>query len=179
MKTSTRLRVYQMIGYLTAPPREVVFSPHQPRPRRLLFLFPIQNQLVAESRYVARRLQRYLHRNTICLAISNLYRDRISCPLHSTFYFPMHPDDPTRIQMDVMLARFRNQAFDAVINLDPELNFQIARVMSVIDTPRRIGLSGPYADDLYNIHIYADPDQPLRKAYAQMLKLCDLGTPGG
>lgn len=141
-------------------------------------MFPLQKQLLAESRYVVRRLQRYLGRNEIYLAISSIHRDLISCSSHSAFYFPMHPNDPTRIQMDVMLARFRNQTFDAVINLDPELNFQIARVMSVINSSRRIGLSGPYAEELYNIHIHADPNQPLSKAYAQMLKLCDLGPPG-
>jgi hypothetical protein len=80
--------------------------------------------------------------------------------------------------MDVMLARFRNRSFDAVINLEPELNLQMARVMSVIRTPRRIGFTGPYADDLYNIQIHADLEGGLEGAYEQMLTLCNIGFTG-
>ncbi len=177
MKTSTRFRLYKTLGYITPPPQEVVFSLQNTPPRRLLFLFPLHKQRLVESRYIARRLQKHLQHNTIDLAISNAHRDLISCPLHAAFYFPVHPDDPTRIQMDVLLARFRGQPFDAVINLEPELNLQLARVMSAVRTSRRIGFTGPYADELYNIQIQADPNGRLHKAYEQMLQVCDLGPP--
>ncbi|GAI82195.1 unnamed protein product, partial [marine sediment metagenome] len=116
MKTSTQLRLYQTFRYITAPPREVVFSPQNP-PQRLLFLFPIQREWLDKSIYVFQRLKGHLLDNLICLAIATTYRDIVAGPISSTFYFPMIPDKPSRIQMDVILARFRDQSFDAVINL--------------------------------------------------------------
>jgi len=178
MKTSTQLRLYQTFRYITAPPREVVFSPQNP-PQRLLFLFPIQREWLDKSIYVFQRLKGHLLDNLICLAIATTYRDIVAGPIRSTFYFPMIPDKPSRIQMDVILARFRDRSFDAVVNLEPELNLQMARVMSVIRAPWRIGFAGPDADYLYNIQIRADLDDGLEGAYEQMLKLCDLGQPDG
>ncbi|UCD38102.1 MAG: hypothetical protein JSW54_01040 [Fidelibacterota bacterium] len=177
MKTSTQLRFYKAFGYIKTPPREVVFSPQNPPPRKLLFLFPLQKESLLESRYVIQRLERYLHHGTIYLAIASIFRDLISCPPSSAFYFPVLTGDPLRIRMDVMLARFRGQDFDAVFNLDPELNFQLARVMSAVNTSRRVGIAGPHADELYNIQIHLAPDRRLKKAYAQMLKICDLDPP--
>ncbi|UCH62959.1 MAG: hypothetical protein JSU77_00420 [Fidelibacterota bacterium] len=175
MKAITRLRIYKTFHYITAPPQEVIFSPLEPRPQRLLFLFPIKKEWLAESRYVFQRLKRHLPDNPIQLAVASTYRDQIAGPIRSTFYFPMTPDRPSRILMDVMLARFRDRSFDAVINLEPELNFQMARVMSVIRTPRRIGFTGPYADDLYNIQIHSDFEGGLEGAYEQILSLCNIG----
>ncbi len=175
MKTNTRLRLYRTIRYITGPPREVVFSPPEPRTQRLLFLFPVQSEWLAESIYVFQRLKYHLLDNPIFLAIPATYRDQIAGPARSTFYYPMIPRRPSRIQMDVMLARFRNRSFDAVINLEPELNLQMARVMSVIRTPRRIGFTGPYADKLYNIQIHADLEGGLEGAYEEMLTFCNIG----
>lgn len=177
MKASILLRLYKTFRYITAPPREVVFSPQNPPPQRLLFLFPIQREWLDKSIYVFQRLKAYLPDNPICLAIATMYRDIVASPIRSTFYFPMVPDKPSRIQMDVILARFRDRSFDAVINLEPELNLQMARVMSVIRAPWRIGFAGPDADYLYNIQIHTDLDGGLEGAYEQMLKLCDLGLP--
>lgn len=78
--------------------------------------------------------------------------------------------------MDVILARFHNQLFDTVVNLEPELNFQIARVMSVIKAPRRIGFIGPHADSLYNIQIQTDLSSSLNGTYEQILALCNIGN---
>jgi len=77
--------------------------------------------------------------------------------------------------MDVILARFRNQRFDTVVNLEPELNFQMARVMSVLKAPRRIGFTGPHADSLYNIQIQTDFNSSLNGAYEQIITLCNIG----
>ncbi len=175
MKTNTRLRLYKTFRYITAPPWEVVFSPLEPWPQRLLFLFPVRREWLAESVYVFQRLKYHLLDNPIHLAVAGTYRDEITGPIRSTFYYPMTPNRPSRIQMDVMLARFRNRSFDAVINLEPELNLQMARVMSVIRTPRRIGFTGPHADDLYNIQIHTDLEGGLEGAYDQMLTLCNIG----
>ncbi len=179
MKTSTQLRLYKTFRYITAPPREVVFPPQNPPPQRLLFLFPIQREWLDKSIYVFQRLKGHLLDNHICLAIATTYRDIVAGPIRSTFYFPMVPDKPSRIQMDVILARFRDRSFDAVINLEPELNLQMARVMSVIRAPWRIGFAGPDADYLYNIQIHSNLNDNLEGAYEQMLKLCDLGLPDG
>ena len=178
MKTNTRLRLYKAIRYITAPPREVVFSPPEPPTQRLLFLFPVQSEWLAESVYVFQRLKAHLPDNPISLAIAATYRDQITGPIRSTFYYPMIPHRPSRIQMDVLLARFRNRSFDAVVNLEPELNLQMARVMSVIRTPRRIGFTGPYADALYNIQVHTNLEGGLEGAYEQMLTLCNIGFTG-
>jgi len=176
MKTSTRLRLYKTFRYITAPPGEVVFSTSKPLVQRLLFLFPIQKERLDESIYVYQRLNGHLLDNPIYLAVAAIHRDIIASPVRSTFYFPVIPDKPSRIQMDVMLARFRNQSFDAVVNLEPELNLQMARVMSVIKAPRRIGFAGPDADELYNIQVHTDLNGSLKGAYEQMLELCSLGS---
>jgi len=175
MKTNNRLRLYKIFRYIKAPPQEVVLSSPEPQVKKLLFLFPVRREWLAESVYVLQRVKGYLLDNPIFLAVPAIYRDQIVGPIRSTFYFPMTPNRPSRIQMDVMLARFRNRSFDAVINLEPELNFQMARVMSVIRTPRRIGFTGPYADDLYNIQIHSDLEGGLEGAYEQMLSLCNIG----
>ena len=176
MQTSTLLRLYKSVGYIKQPPREVVFSSERPPANKLLFLFPLREEALRESRYVVQQLKKYESIGNVYLAIANIYRDMIPFPVSSAFYFPVRPDDPPRLRMDVMLARFRNQTFDAVFNLDPEVNLQVARILSVIRTPQRIGFTGPYADELYNIQVHIAPDQRLRRAYAQMLELCDLGS---
>ncbi len=78
--------------------------------------------------------------------------------------------------MDVILARFHDQLFDTVVNLEPDLNFQLARVMSVIKATKRIGFTGPYADSLYNIQIQTDMNSSLNSAYDQILTLCNIGN---
>ncbi|UCH09815.1 MAG: hypothetical protein JSU61_11460 [Fidelibacterota bacterium] len=176
MQISTLLRLYKSVGYIKKPPREVIFSAPNPPSSRLLFLFPLREETLRESRYVVQQLKKYEPGRNVYLAIANIYRDIIAYPVSSAFYFPVQPDDPPRLRMDVMLARFRNQTFDAVFNLDPEVNLQVARVMSVIKTPQRIGFTGPCADELYNIQVHIAPERRLKQAYAQMLQLCDLGS---
>jgi hypothetical protein len=176
MQTSTLLRLYKSVGYIKEPPREVVFSALHPPASKLLFLFPLQKEALQKSRYVVQQLKKYEPCDNVYLAIANIYRDIIPYPVSSAFYFPVRPDDPPRPRMDVMMARFRNQSFDAVLNLDPDVNLKVARILSVIKTPQRIGFAGPYADELYNIQVHIAPDRRLKQAYAQMLKICDLGA---
>ncbi len=178
MKTSTWLQLYKTFGYIKGPKEAVVFSCKEPPPKRLLFLFPVGRELFDESLYVFRRLKNHLLGNPIYLAVSAAYRDLLAGPSRATFYFPVQPNNHTRIQMDVMLARFRNQAFDVVINLDPVLNLQMARVISVTHSSWRIGFAGPHADSLYNIQIQVEIDGPLEKAYDQILGLCQIGAAG-
>ena len=127
-----------------------------------------------ESRPTFRRLSGFLQRNVIDLAVANIFRDELNDSRRSIFYFPMVQEEPPILRLDVLLARYRNESFDAVINMEPELNVQLARVISVIETPRRIGFAGPYADSLYNIQIHPRSGDRLRKSYSQMLELCDL-----
>ena len=174
MKAGTRIRLYKSVGLITSPPSEVVFSPEQPQPRRLLFIFPLQRKPFMESRPTFRRLSGFLQRNVIDLAVANIFRDELNDSRRSIFYFPMVQEEPPILRLDVLLARYRNESFDAVINMEPELNVQLARVISVIETPRRIGFAGPYADSLYNIQIHPRSGDRLRKSYSQMLELCDL-----
>lgn len=177
MKITTWFKIYKTIGRITSRPREVLFSLSYPQPKRLLFLFPLLKEHFDESLYILRRLERHPGA-TILLAIPMLFRYRIPTPSHQIFYFPFMKEKLTKVQLEVLLARFRYDIFDAVINLDPHLNLGMARAMSMIQAPKRIGISGPGADDIYNIQIQTQPSSPLRAAYDQMLNLCDLGPLG-
>ncbi|MFC1619305.1 hypothetical protein ACFL45_05105 [Candidatus Neomarinimicrobiota bacterium] len=112
----------------------------------------------------------------IFFAIAENYRDIIVCSPRYAFYFPVIHSDPIKMRMDVMLVRYRGQQFDAVFNLDPELNPQTARVVSTIKTTRRVGFAGPLADVLYNIQIQTVDHGNLMRSFAQMLELCDLNV---
>ena len=177
MGITTWLKFYKTIGWMSSRPREVLFSPGYPQPKRLLFLFPILVEYFDESIYILRRLERHPGA-TILLAIPSLFRDRIPTPSHQIFYFPFLKGKLSKVELEVLLARFRYDSFDAVINLDPHLNLGMARAISMIRAPKRIGVSGPGADDIYNIQIQTQPSRPLRAAYDQMLNLCDLGPLG-
>ncbi len=176
MEITTWLKFYKTIGRITSRLREVLFSPSYPQPKRLLFLFPLLEEHFDESIYILRRLERHPSA-TILLAIPMLFRGRIPTPSHQIFYFPFMKEKLSKVQLAVLMARFRYDTFDAVINLDPHLNLGMARAMSMIQAPKRIGVSGPGADDIYNIQIQTQPSSPLRAAYDQMLNLCDLGPP--
>ena len=162
---------------MSSRPREVLFSPGYPQPKRLLFLFPILVEHFDESIYILRRLERHPGA-TILLAIPSLFRDRIPTPSHQIFYFPFIKEKLSKIQLEVLVARFQHDTFDTVINLDPLMNLEMARVISLIRAPKRIGVAYPGADEIYNIQIQTQPSSPLRAAYDQMLNLCDLGSLG-
>ena len=137
-------------------------------------LFPLIEDHLHQCRIVVDQLQEHLDSGRIFYAIAENYRDVFKCPPQYAFYFPVIHDAPFRLRMDVMLARYKGQHFDAVFNLDPVFNLQIARVMSAIKTSRRIGFTGPLSDVLYNIQIQAIDQTNLAKSYEQMLALCDL-----
>ncbi len=175
MIMTTRFRLYKALGYITSAPRGVEFSLRQPQPRNLLFMFPLQKEHIEASRFLFKKLMQHVKRDLIRVAVADTFRDDLSGPREVVFYYPLLQQSPPVFDLDVMLARFRRETFEAVVNLEPELNVQLARVISVIETPRRIGFSGPFADILYNIQIHPRSNGRLRKSYAQMLKLCDLG----
>jgi hypothetical protein len=174
MKIETRLKLYRALGLIKAAPKKVSFSQAQPLPRKILLLFPLNEDHVHQCQIVVDQLQEYLDSGRVFYAIADNFRDVFKCPPQYAFYFPVIPDTQYRLRMDVLLARYKGQQFDAVFNLDPLFNLQMARVMSVIRTPRRVGFTGPLADILYNIQIQVKDRNNLEKSYHQMLALCDL-----
>jgi hypothetical protein len=154
----------------------VSFTPSDPPPAKVLLLFPLQVDHLHQCQYVVERLRESMDSGNIFFAIAENYRDIIVCSPQYAFYFPVIHSDPTKMRMDVMLVRYRGQQFDAVFNLDPEFNPQMARVMSTIKTTRRVGFAGPIADVLYNIQIQTVDHSNLVRSYAQMLELCDLNV---
>lgn len=158
-------------------PPEVRFSADEPPPRRLLFLFPTDADRFQASLRVFRHLERYPDGEAIQLAVPMNFQDQIPVSNHGVFYFPLTRDKAPTVDVAVLLARYQDESFDAVVNLDPELTRQMARVIHGIKAPKRIGFSAAGADDIYNIQI--DPEEPdlLDGSYDQMLAICDLGTP--
>ena len=177
MKTTTWLWFYKTLGRLSDLPQEVLFSVDIPQPRRLLFLFPVDQPRLLESLPVLQELERYPNGGAFKLAIPIIFQELIPASRHGIFFFPLMKAKPPKVDVAVLRARYRDESFDAVVNLDPELSRHMARVIRTIDAPKRIGFSGPGADDIYNIQI--DPEEPdlLAGSYDQILALCDLGTP--
>lgn len=166
------------IGRNKSQPRKVLSAPSDPQPKRLLFLFPLLEEHFDESIYVLRRLERHSGGATILLGIPMLFRDSFPTPSHQIFYFPFIKEKLSKIHLEVLVARFQHDTFDTVINLDPLMNLEMARVISLIRAPKRIGVAYPGADEIYNIQVQTQPSSPLRAAYDQMLNLCDLGPLG-
>lgn len=178
MKLSTKLKIYRALGRVSAPPREVVFSGHYAQPRKLLFLFPVDEDLFFRSLYVLRTLERHAARNKVHLAMAQKFKDQIPAPIQATFYFPLEAEDPPQIDVAALRRHYAGKAYDAVINLTPAIDLPLAEVICMIDSPKRIGLAGPGADQLYNIQVRATSEDSLENAYEQMLALCDLGPLG-
>ena len=178
MKLSTKLKIYRTLGRISAPPREVVFSGKYAQPRKLLFLFPVDKDLFFRSLHVIRALERHSVRNKVHLAIAQKFRDQIPAPRHKTFYFPLAEEDPPQMDVKALRHQYADKAYDAVINLTPAIDITLAEVMCLIESPKRIGLAGPSADQLYNIQVRSASHDSLENAYDQMLALCDLGPLG-
>lgn len=178
MRIETRLRFYRALGLIKAAPRKVSFSQSQPLPRKILLLFPLAEDHFHQCRIIVDQLRGHLDSGRVFYAIAENYRDVFKCPSQNAFYYPVIHDTPYRLRMDVLLARYKGQHFDAVFNLDPIFNLQLARVMSVIKTSRRVGFTGPFSNVLYNIQIQAVDQTNLAKSYDQMLALCDLNERG-
>lgn len=176
MRIEIRLKLYRAIGLIKTPPKKVSFSPSNPHPRKVLLLFPLREDHLHQCQSVVKRLQDSLESGNVFLTIAENYRDVFDCSPRHAFYFPVFHKDPLKLRMDVLLARYRGQQFDAVFNLDPVFNLQMARIISAIKTTRRVGFAGPLADVLYNIQIQAVDHDNLASAYDQMLALCDLET---
>jgi hypothetical protein len=174
MKNETRLKLYRALGLIKAAPKMVSFTPSNPPPIKVLLLFPLQVDHLHQSQYVVERLREIMDSGNVFFAIAENYREIIECSPQYAFYFPVNHSNPIKMRMDVMLARYRGQQFDAVINLDPVFNLQMARIISAIKTTRRVGFAGPLADVLYNIQIQTVDQSNLVRSYAQMLELCDL-----
>lgn len=177
MKTTTWLWLYKLLGRLPAMPQEVLFSVEEPPPRRLLFLFPTDADRFRTSLRVFHHLERYPDGEAIQLAVPVSFQDQIPASNHGVFYFPLTRDKVPTVDVAVLLARYKEESFDAVVNLDPEITRHMAQVIHSINAPKRIGFSALGADDIYNIQI--DPEEPdlLDGSYDQMLAICDLGTP--
>lgn len=171
----TRLKIYKTIGRITPRPKEVRFARNIPQPRRLLFIFPLDITQYEESIYILRRLEFHTGGDAIQLAIPLDFKGLFPSSSHKVFHFPLYRGKLTSLLVDVLVARFKGCAYDAVINLNWKLNLPMALVISKIQTPKRIGFAGPLADELYNIHIEMDESGPKRWAYDQILTLCDLG----
>jgi hypothetical protein len=174
MKVENRIKLCRAVGLIKAAPKKVSFSQANPLPRNILLLFPLSEEHVHQCRYVVDHLQGCLASGRVFFAIAETYRDIFNCSPRYAFHFPVIKNDPYRMRLDVLLARYKGQQFDAVLNLDPGFNLQMARVISAIKTSRRIGFAGPFADLLYNIQIQAADHSNLEKSYDQMLALCDL-----
>ncbi|MFC1480989.1 hypothetical protein ACFL6E_01930 [Candidatus Neomarinimicrobiota bacterium] len=177
MKTSTWLKIYRSLGRLTKRQDLVQFSADNPQPQRLLFLFPLNPAIFYESLHIVKRLAIYPPQNNIHFAVALNLKDIMHATDHLTFYYPFMKDDTPKIDLDVLVARFGNEKYDAVINLDVEPSIQMAKLISKIETPKRIGFSGPGADELYNIQIAPVSQRYLSGAYDQILGFCDLGKP--
>jgi hypothetical protein len=171
------LWLYRLVGYIKAPPRPVVFSEEHPPPRKLLFIFPLSPDQFKQSCYLFDRLARYPRRRAIFFAIADIYQDRVPDPPHPTFFFPVSPDNPPRVKAGQLVEHFGRRRFGAVINLETQFDLRLARVVSNLHAPRRIGFAGPGADYLYNIQIETGQDQTPEQAYEQILSVCDLGAP--
>ena len=87
----------------------------------------------------------------------------------------MSEDHPERIDVETLVGKFAGKNYDAVINLTPHIDLDMARFMSRIKTPKRIGFFGPGSDELYNIQIRSVTEDDFTAAYDQILALCDLG----
>ena len=176
MKLTTKLKLLKTVGRVKSPPRQVAFTVTDLRPKKLLFFFPAEREMFIRSVHVLRRLERYPARKNFDLAIRSDYREIIPPSSHHTFYYPMSKERPELIDYEILANNYRSRSFDAVINLAPEITIELARVMSQIEAPKRIGLEGPGADDLYNIQIRSSSTSDFTAAYDQILALCDLGT---
>jgi len=177
MKTSTWLKIYRTLGRITKRKDLVQFSPDNPQPQRLLFLFPLNPAIFYESLHVVQRLADYPPQNNIHFAVALNLKEIMPPTDHLTFYYPFIKDDPPKIDLEVLEARFGNEKYDAVINLEAKPSLQMAKLISKIKAPKRIGFSGPGADELYNIQIAPVSESYLSGAYDQILGFCDLGKP--
>ena len=65
MIMTTRFRLYKALGYITSAPRGVEFSPRQPQPRNLLFMFPLQKEHIEASRFLFKKLMQHVKRDLI------------------------------------------------------------------------------------------------------------------
>lgn len=177
MKLSTKLKLYRTLGRVSAP-RDVVFSGKYAQPRTLLFLFPVDKDLFFVSLHVIRALERHSVRNKVHLAIAHKFREQIPAPSQRTFYYPLLNNEPPQIDGQALRRHYGGKAYDAIINLSPEIDLPLAEVICAIDSPKRIGMAGPGADELYNIQIRPSNGDTLESVYDQMLALCDLGSLG-
>ncbi len=177
MKTATWLKINNTLGRLTRRKNLVQFSATNPQPHRLLFLFPVQPAIFYKSLHIVKRLASYSPQNKIHFAVAHNLKDLMPATDHLIFYYPFLKDESTKIDLDVLVARFGNEQYDAVINLDVEPSLQMAKLISKIEAPKRIGFAGPGADELYNIQIAAVSERQLSGAYDQILGFCDLGKP--
>ena len=175
MKLTTKLKLLKAVGWVTGPPKGVAFTADDARPKKLLIFFPLEKELFIQSIHFLRQLERHPPRNNFHLAIRSDHRAIIPPSSHKTFYYPMSAEHPERIDYPVLAKKFGNHRFDAVINLEPEINLDLARVMSQVKAAKRIGFAGPGADDLYNIQIRRQSPTEFTAAYNQILALCDLG----
>ena len=175
MKLVTKLNWYRALGILTELPKEVKFTGEHAHPRKLLFFFPLTRQPFEESIHVLRRLEKYPVRKKFQLAISTLYKNHIPKPRHPTFFFPMEAKGEGRADLAVLERRYSGKRFDAVINLDPEVDLRMASLISLVAAPKRIGLESTGSDEVYNIQIRPGGEGSLSSAYDQILDLCDLG----
>lgn len=175
MKLTTKLKLLKIVGRVTGPPKGVAFTATDARPKKLLIFFPLQKERFMQSLHFLRQLERYPPRNNFHLAIRSDHRSMIPPSSHKTFYYPMSANHPERIDYQVLASKFGNHKFDAVINLEPEINLDLARVISQVKASKRIGFAGPGADDLYNIQIRRQSASEFAAAYDQILAFCDLG----
>ena len=175
MKLTTKLKLFKTTGRVKSPPNQVAFTMTDLRPQKLLFFFPVEREMFIRSMHVLRRLERFPAKKNVELAIRSDHREIIPPSKHPTFYYPMTTEHPDRIDYEILANNYSYRSFDAVINLAPEINIELARVMSLIEAPKRIGLEGPGADDLYNIQIRSRSTTDLTAAYDQILAICDLG----
>ena len=176
MKLTTKLKLFKTIGRVKGPPRRVAFTLTELRPKKLLFFFPLERETFIRSVHVLRRLECFPAKKNIDLAICSDHLEIIPPSSHQTFYYPMTTEHPELVDYEILATNYSHRSFDAVINLAPEINIELARVMSRIDAPKRIGLEGPGADDLYNIQIRCSSTTDFTAAYDQILAFCDLGT---
>lgn len=175
LKLTTKLKWYRILGRLKALPKEVKFAGKHAHPRNLLFFFPLTRKPFEESIHVLRRLEKHPARNNFQFAISYLYKDHIPKPSHPTFFFPMDAKEEGRADLAILEQRYGGKRFDAVINLAPEVDLHMARIISTVVAPKRIGLEAPGSDEVYNIQIRSGGEGSLSSAYDQILDLCDLG----